>query len=294
MNFRHIEIFHAVYTNGTVSGAARTLNVSQPSVTKVLRHAEMLLGFPLFERTNGRLVPTQDAHALFDEVSEIQNRVYSLRAASQNIRHGRGSVLRISTLPSLALSAIPDAVAQFLQRHRGVAFDLQTVHHDDMVRKLYERETDTVIGYEVPRSAPVSHRWLCEGELVIIYREADMPDAPPRLGLDWLRGRPFISLAQSGPIGHLLTSEMIRLGIELDEVVSARTFYIAAALVRSGVGVAVVDNFTAHAARVPGMDYRPIHPPIVFDVHAIHLQNRPPSALVDAFLETLTGVIEQL
>ena len=40
MNLRQIEIFHAVYLHGTVSAAARALNVSQPAVTKVLRHAE--------------------------------------------------------------------------------------------------------------------------------------------------------------------------------------------------------------------------------------------------------------
>ena len=47
MNLRHIEIFHAVYVNGSVSAAARALNVSQPSVSKMLRHAESLLGFQL-------------------------------------------------------------------------------------------------------------------------------------------------------------------------------------------------------------------------------------------------------
>jgi len=53
MNLRHIEIFHAVYVNGSVSAAARALNVSQPSVSKMLRYAESLLGFQLFQRTNG-------------------------------------------------------------------------------------------------------------------------------------------------------------------------------------------------------------------------------------------------
>ena len=55
MNLRHIEVFHAVYVNGSVSAAARMLNVSQPSVSKVLRHAESLLGFELFQRAAGRL-----------------------------------------------------------------------------------------------------------------------------------------------------------------------------------------------------------------------------------------------
>ena len=294
INLRHIEIFHAVYSNGSVSAAARALNVSQPSVTKVLRHAEMLLGFPLFERAKSGLVPTEDAHTLFAEVAEIQTRVYSLRQASQNLRHGRGGTLRVSALPSLSLSALPDAVARFLRDHQGVSFDLQTVHHDDMVRKLYERETDIVVSYEVPPAAPVSHRWLGEGELVVLYREADMPDAPPRIPLEMLKHRPFISPIQSGPIGRLLSAELQRVGVELTEVVSARTFYIASALVKAGVGMTIVDNFTAQAAQAPGLSFRPIQPSLAFDIHAVHLQNRPPSGLATAFLKVLSEVIEAL
>ena len=56
MNLRHIEIFDAIYVNGSVSAAARALNVSQPSVSKMLRHAESLLGFHLFQHTNGMLL----------------------------------------------------------------------------------------------------------------------------------------------------------------------------------------------------------------------------------------------
>ena len=70
MNLRQIEIFHAVYLHGSASAAARALNVSQPSVTKVLRHAEESIGIVLFERSKGRLVPTQDARTLFEEVTE--------------------------------------------------------------------------------------------------------------------------------------------------------------------------------------------------------------------------------
>src|SRR3569623_162491 len=94
MNLRHIEIFHAVYLNGSVSGAARTLNVSQASVSKTLRHAESLLGFPLFDRTGGRLTATQDAHALFQEVDQIQDRVRTLREGARNLMRGAGTVLR--------------------------------------------------------------------------------------------------------------------------------------------------------------------------------------------------------
>lgn len=291
MNLRHIEIFHAVYVNGSVSGAARALNVSQPSVSKMLRHAESLLGFQLFQRASGRLVPTEDAHTLFSEVAEIQDRVYALREAGRNLRRGSGGMLRISALPSLALSALPTAVSQFLRTHDSVKFDLQTVHHDDLLRKLYERETEIAVAYEVPHAAPIGCKKLGSGELVVLYRETDMPTAPERIGIEALVGKRFISVGQSGPIGQLFTQEMQRVEVDLDEVVSARTFYIASALVQQGVGLTVVDSFTAQASLVPGLSMRPLLHPVRFDVHAMFLTNRPPTALATSFLKTFERVI---
>src|SRR3546814_2766302 len=110
---------------------------------------------------------------LFAEVSEIQDRVHALREGARNLRRGAGMKLRISALPSLALGVLPEAVAHFLTNHPHVNFDLQTVHHDDLVRKLHERETDIAIAVEVPQNAPIGSRWLGEGELVVLYREAD-------------------------------------------------------------------------------------------------------------------------
>jgi DNA-binding transcriptional LysR family regulator len=292
MNLRHIEIFHAVYVNGSVSAAARSLNVSQPSVSKMLRHAESLLGFQLFQRTNGGLVPTEDAHTLFADVCEIQDRVHALREAGRNLRRGAGGTLRILALPSLALDAIPTAVSHFLRRHGDVKFDLQTAHHDDLLRKLHERETDIAIAYHVPPAAPITQKWLGEGELVVLYREEDMPDAPACIELERLKGRRFISLAASGPIGRIFTQELERLDVELDEVVSARTFYMAGALVRQGVGMTVVDSFTAQACMAPGLSMRPLKPRITFDIHAMFLINRPPGALALEFLKTLGKILD--
>jgi DNA-binding transcriptional LysR family regulator len=179
-----------------------------------------------------------------------------------------------------------------MAKRPDVRFDLQTVHHDDLLRKLYERETDIAIAAEVPRGAPLGKIWLGEGELVVLYRDADLPGAAQRIELPQLVGHPFITLAASGPIGQLFVQELERLGIELQEVASARTFYIAAALVRAGVGLSVVDNFTAEASLAEGLAMRALKPSLTFDVHAMHLLDRPPSALASEFLGVLREVIE--
>ena len=294
MNLRQIEIFHAVYLHGTVSAAARALNVSQPSVTKVLRHAEQSIGLTLFERAKGRLIPTQDARTLFEEVSDVQDRVRSFRRACQNLKKGEGGLLRISSLPSLGLAAIPKAVARYIEGHERILFDPQTAHHDDILRRLYERTTDIAISFDVPASAPVTHKVIGEGELVVLFREEDFPDAPPRLHLEDLQGRDIISPVQSGPIGDLLAAELDRLGIALTESISARTYYVAAGLVRAGLGMAIVDNFTAEASIAEGLVNRPLQPALTFNINAVHLENRPPPHAANDFLELLSQVLDEM
>lgn len=295
MNLRHIEVFHAVYVNGSVSGAARALNVSQPSVSKVLRHAEIRLGFALFHRAKGRLTPTDEAHALFRDVADIYDRVGSLRQTAKNIGRGADGHIRLAVLPSFGLSVAPLAVAAFRASHPNVSFDIQTLHHADILRALHERHCDLAIGYDVPQHPKLAHREIGAGELVVLYRKADIPDAAPRLSLDVLQGRNFISLANSGPMGNLFTSEIARLDLQLNDVVTINTLYVAAVLVRQGVGVAVVDDFTARACAGEDLDHRPLEPPLRFGVHCIHLADRPLSRLMRTFigkLSDMTGSLE--
>ena len=114
MRLRHIEVFYAVYTTGSISAAARSLHVSQPSVSKVLHHAQNQLGFELFTLVRGRLVATDEAHALFEEVREIFERMGSLRKTVANIRNMDGGHVRLAVVPSLGLYVAPHAIA----RHR--------------------------------------------------------------------------------------------------------------------------------------------------------------------------------
>lgn len=55
---RHIEVFRAVMSSGGVTAAANALNSSQPTVSRALARMERLLGYALFARQRGRLIPS--------------------------------------------------------------------------------------------------------------------------------------------------------------------------------------------------------------------------------------------
>ena len=291
VNLRHIEVFHAVYVNGSVMGAAQALNVSQPSVSKVLAHAESKLGFQLFQRLKGRLIATNEAHVLFREVSELHGRIQSIQKTAKNLSGGLRTYLRLAVLPALGISATPEAVSKLIKALPATNVDIQTLHHEDMLRCLLERECDIAIGYDVPNNPRLRSQEIGRGELVVLFRKDMIPNPPARIALPSLSEMNFITLANSGPVGNLFASETMGLGLELKEKISIRTFYVAAGLVRAGAGVAVIDEYTAHGALSEELDYRPLQHPISFGVHAIHLEDHPPTRLALRFIDLLSEAL---
>ena len=95
MRLRHIEVFRAVMLTGSASAAARLLSVSQPVVSRVLQHAELGLGFALFERARGRLLPTAEARALFAQVQRAWGEIERVEALAANLRRGAALPIHI-------------------------------------------------------------------------------------------------------------------------------------------------------------------------------------------------------
>lgn len=285
MRLRHIEVFYAVYTTGSISAAARSLHVSQPSVSKVLHHAQNQLGFELFTLVRGRLVATDEAHALFEEVREIFERMGSLRKTVANIRNMDGGHVRLAVVPSLGLYVAPHAIARHREQFPQVTFDVQTLHHDDIFRALYERECDVAFAYTPPMHPRIERRRLGNGELMLLFEKAAFPDPGERVPIGRLSGHDMVGLANSGPISDLLERELERHGVDIREVVSNQTYYLAAALTGCGAGMSIVDEFTARASANAGLDFRPLDPPIRFQIECVYLEDRPPSHVAEAFIK---------
>jgi DNA-binding transcriptional LysR family regulator len=289
MRLRQIEVFHAVYGNGSISAAARALNVSQPAVSKVLRHTESQLGIILFQLVRGRLVPTDEAHALFREVDDVFRRVSSLQVTARNLRQSGAGHLRIGIAPSLGLEVAPMAIAGFRARHPDVSFDVRTLHHDDMVQALYERECDIAFGYDPPPHPRLATQRLASAAVMLLAPAGQFAAAPVPIAA--LAGVDLISVSGSGPIGSIVAEALADADIMTRPNIAVGTYYIAAALVRFGAGVALVDEFTARAMAQPAVDVLPLAPLLGFGVHAAWLDDRPVSKLGARFVEAMTSAI---
>lgn len=291
MRLRHVEVFYAVYRTGSVTGAAQDLNVSQPSVSKVLRHAEDQLGYQLFRRSKGRLEATEAAHELFAEVDEVYRLVRSLRQTAKNIGKRRGGHIRLGLLPSLGFGVIPEAIAQLRSQQPDMTFELDTLHSRDIAASLHERECDLAIGYGTAAKSRLAVRQIGEIELLVAARKDQFVPAEGVVDFADLGGRDFIGLRDNGPSGALLIDELDSLEIQPHEVVTARTYYVALALASRGIGVTVVDEFTARNMASEGIGFYPFRRPIIAPVSAYLLPEKADDPMVCAFLDAVSLVL---
>ncbi len=67
-NLEWFRTFRAIYETGTMSGAAKQLYVSQPGVGLHLNALELYTGFPLFERTARKMIPTERGKLLYQQM----------------------------------------------------------------------------------------------------------------------------------------------------------------------------------------------------------------------------------
>lgn len=287
MRLRHIEVFHAVYTCGSITAAAKALNVSQPSVSKVLAHAEQQLGFLLFDRLKGKIVPTKEAERLIAHVSDAYTNINELRRLSENIRVGDSGLIRIAMTPALGVDLVPAAIASYLKQHPETSFEIETLHQHQVTRALKELRVDIGIVFSPPATAGITVDEFATGEFVALTHKTMQFCNKQRLALNDLDEIPFISLNIKSPLGTLLARRLNTKEVPLKAVAKVETYQMAKALVAYGAGVTVVDEITAKSTGHRDVVAWKLDPPLHFSVAMLHVESEPLSIINQRFVEHL-------
>jgi DNA-binding transcriptional LysR family regulator len=291
MRLRQIEVFHAIYTSGSMTNAAKLLNVSQPSVSKVLAHAEQQLGYPLFDRVKGKLVATPEADRLFGLVSNVYEHVEQLRHVAENLRASDVGKIRIAATPAFGVDLLPTAVSTYLDSHSDTVFEIETLHYDEIADALLESRVDFGLAFDpVPAPGLVTES-IARGEFVAIApSDVDLGDEP-RIAIEKLAKLPFIGLSARGPLGRLLSAYLESCDVELNRIVYTETYHIAKALVAKGAGVSIVDAFTASPGDGNTRAWK-LDPPLQYSVGVIRADSMPLSIPGKRFVDHLRNVIQ--
>ena len=294
MNLRQMQVFHAIMTHGSVTDAARSLDVAQPSVSSVLKHAEQTLGVRLFARSGGRLQPTPEAEMLFPEVEQIYDQLARIESFTRDLRVGHSGRLALVANPTLASTLLPPVIAQFRNVFPTVRFRLQTaISASQMADRIVRREFDLGFAYGPSQEIHTGFETIGRSRIGVA-----LPTSHPLASLasiapaDFL-GQPLISFGAGSPIRSLAETIFSEAKCEFRPMVEASFSAAACALAQQGAGIAIVDMLILRHTTFPGLTIIPLATKRTIELRVIHPENRPHSMLSRTFTEMLRVVARE-
>ncbi len=284
---RHMEVFRAVMLTGSTSGAAQLLFVSQPAVSRLIAHMEQSLGLRLFERDKGKLVPTAEAHLLFREVGSLYEQAVQVDEFAHQLATRPSGMLSLCSSPSLALNFLPPVLAALRSAWPEVRLKFRTVLLADMPHEVLGRKVELAVSVLPIEHPNVVVEPFASGRMVCIAPQGHALAALDSVGLADIAAYPLVLYSRHIPFGQLVAGAFQRAGVAWEAAVDIERAENACALVRAGMGVAIVDEFSVGPLGWPGVVVRAIREEIPLTLSIVHSRFEPSSRLALAFIRLL-------
>lgn len=296
MRLRHIELFQAVLQTGSLTAAAELLHISQPAASKSLQQAEQQLGFALFRRVRGKLLPTTEALILQQPAEQLSSDLLNLRRLADNLRRGNASALRLMCTPTLAQSLLPRALGGWREYYPDTECELATQHTREMTQALLLREADLGLTLQRVKHPGLQVEVLAQGRMMAIAPAGSWSEAQCRepIRLQSLAGVNLIGLDNRDGLGRLLHSHIQELEPPVRIHTRVQTYQLARQMVAAGQGVALVDPFTALMAATGEVQARPLEPNLTVSLYVLRRAGEMPIPAQQSLLQQLQAVAIRL
>ena len=263
LNLHHLRLFRATAREGTLTAAARALNISQSAVSTQIKALEADLGHDLFERRGRNLVLTEAGRIALDYADQIFRASEQLSATFRAVG-GQRKVLRIGALATLSRNFQMQFLAPLIGRD-DVEVVLRSGSQAELLRGLQALALDVVLTDLAPPQDAASD-WLTHP---LDRQPVSLIGTSARVGTDrdlsaLLARHPLILPARETAIRAGFDALVARMGIlpmiaaEVDDMAMMRL------LAREDGGLAVIPPIVVQdelasgqlieVARLPGLE----------------------------------------
>lgn len=304
MEIRQLEAFAAVYTAGSVTAGARLLDRSQPMVSRQIQDLEQELGFMLFTRTRPAVTLTEQGRQLYEEVRHVLSGLQQLDMRAREIAQGEVHPLRLASTYALGSTLIPEVIGQLEKTQPAFAqrMFIESLTPAAVVRAVEDAQAD--IGLVSLPTDLGRCQVECSGQAPCVLA---LPEWHPLAGhdtvdLEALGDTTAIVLSNRSRMRYRMSTALLNTGSETRprRHIETTSSINAVMMVRQGVGVALIDPFTAAFMPMPGVVYKPVNKYVPYLMGVITHRERALSdeirrliqALWDTALERVPHFVE--
>jgi DNA-binding transcriptional LysR family regulator len=192
MELLQLRYFAAVVQEGTISGGAKKLGMTQPPVSTQIRLLEEELGCSLFARGSRAIRLTEEGRLLYTHARHILNMTESAAAAVSDCHDAKRGTLRIGVVSSLSDLAVKNWFAPFAQEHPLVNFDVYEGNTYELLDRLQSRVLDAALVRRPFSARGLRCVSLSPQDMLLMGQPAFLGSLPPALSLKQAAELPLI------------------------------------------------------------------------------------------------------
>lgn len=262
VSFRALRVFAEIMRTGSATAAGKQLSLSQPAVSRLIAQLEAQVGFDLFYRDRGKLVPTADGTKLIQEVELTLASLDRFNSLVRDIAGYSAGTVRVVAPPSFAEGILPDIVSRFRERFPGVEFSIDSRSVETARSMIAMRYVDC--GFV---KLPADESDLAIEQIVSSGSVCVMRDDHPLAGRDTITPadigqHPLILLGAGRHWRTQVDTAFGAFGLRPVVAIETHTHGSACALAARGNGMAILNELLVKPYLHAPLVTRPFAPPI--------------------------------
>lgn len=250
LSFRLLQVYQAVVQHGSITAAARTLHLTQPTVSIQLKKLADWVGEPLFDTQDGLLKPTLAGMELYRAAQDVLERFNDFERLISQARSGQIGTLSLGVVTT-AKYMLPKILAGFAGRYPAVDFQLNIGNRAQVLDRFDKALDDLYLFSHPPSGNQVLAQPLLKNPLQLIAPPGHWAVQQPQLSFAALLNERFILREPGSATRLMFESWLSGQGLQLNSTLQIESNEVIRASVAAGLGLSVLSAHTLQAGIEP-------------------------------------------
>ncbi len=256
---RDLQFFLILAEEKSFTRAASRCHLSQSAFSSRIVQIERMVGAKLFERTTRFVELTPEGLIFYESAQRLHNDFNEVLSDFRDYASRRRGNVCIATIPSVAASWLPAALARFRERHSGINLSLIDTLSSECLQLVRAGKADFAIAVSMPDSEDLDIIRVATDEFYLVSR-MDHPLAfKAELNLEDIARYPFVHLSRGSSIRQHL--DIALHPTKMQGKLEVRYLATLAGLVEAGIGISLIPAMTLPKFNHPSLMARPFSMP---------------------------------
>lgn len=292
---RQLEVLDAVAREGSVTGAALALHLTQPAVSMQLRQLEEQLQISLFEPVGRGLQITEPGRELALMAADLLLRLDDFSAASRELRGVRRGRVRLGVV-STAKYFAPRLLALFLKSHPGLDLKLNVYNREQIIEQLQNYSIDLGIMGRPPEGASLAGTPFAPNPLAILAAPSHPLSLRNQIAPEDLENEAFIVREPGSGTRIAMDRYFLDVGVTIKPVMEADSNETIKQAIMAGIGIGMLSLHTVRLEQAAGrmVTLKVAGLPLRRQWFVVHTRQRRLTPAAEEFLQYLLREADDL